>query len=294
MDIGEVFIPVPTKTARDASILVLFASQGDTIRRNQLIALLEGDKGVLQVFSPFLGVVKEIQVKAGEKVAPGSPILTLDRIESSNRRSGQSGCDARHLPALPVRHAVHKPSATAAPTLAAFQRQIEDVLGAPLTAPATLAVADVWGHWNAFSNGLARQELEVQLALEYAPADRGQQLARYAERLQTLSRPLLLVGVALVFFLWQAGIALIALGLGTHFGAVYLRADGNHLRDRKVAPPSGRGCCEPAMVRLCAQYILGMAVLSSPTGRSQWPDYPSSVLTGRRTRIPGTQPRENQ
>lgn len=291
MDIDEVVIPVPTKTARDASILVLFASPGDTIRRNQLIALLEGDKGVLQVFSPFLGVVKEIQVKAGERVAPGSPILTLDRIESHSRRRGQNASGARRLSAFPVRHLAHQPSASTAPTLATFQRQIEDALGTPLTAPATLAVADVWAHWSAFSNGLARKDQTLQLALEYLSADRSQQVARFSHELRRVSRPLVLAGVLVVFFLWQAGVALIALGIGAHFAGVYLRPGNNDPRNRHLAPPSDYGQCETAMVKLCVQYILGMVALISPTGRAQWPDYPSSVLTGRRTRIPGTQSR---
>lgn len=291
MDIDEVVIPVPTKTARDASILVLFASPGDTIRRNQLIALLEGDKGVLQVSSPVSGVVKEIQVKVGARVAPGSPILTLDRIEARSRRSGERAVDTRPLPALPVRHASQNLPVLTAPTLAAFQRQIEGVLGGTLTRSATLAVADFWTHWKAFSEGLAREDLVVQFDLEHTPAGQRRQAARYCQSVQRLARPLVLAGLLLVFFLWQAAVAVIALGLAVHFAAAYLRTRDNDLRNRHVVSPAEHAPCEPAMAKLCAQYILGMVAFISPTSRAHWPDYPSSVLTGKRARIPGAQPR---
>ncbi|MFZ0255958.1 MAG: lipoyl domain-containing protein [Gammaproteobacteria bacterium] len=293
MDTDEVVIPVPTKTARDASILVLFASPGDTIRRDQLIALLEGDKGVLQVSSPFSGVVKVVQVKVGARVAPGSPILTLDRIETRGRRNEASTVDARHLPILPVRQVPENLPVLTASTLGAFQRQIEGVLGSTLTAPATLAVADFWTHWEAFSDGLARHDLVLQFHLEHTSAGQRQQAARYYQSVQKLARPLAVAGLFLLFFLWQAAVALIALGVAMHFGAGYLRTRDNHRRNRHVMQLAEQTPCKIEMAKLCAQYILGMVALVSTTARAQWPDYPSSVLTGKRTLIPGAQSKIN-
>jgi pyruvate/2-oxoglutarate dehydrogenase complex dihydrolipoamide acyltransferase (E2) component len=291
VDIDEVVIPVPTKTARDASIVVLFAAPGDTIRRNQLIALLEGDKGVLQVSSPVSGVVKEVQVKVGARVAPGSPMLTLDRIEGRGRRSGERAVDTHPVPALPVQHGSQHFPALTAPTLGAFKRQIEDVLGGALTRSATLAVADFWSHWKAFSEGLALKGLAVQFDLEHPPAGQRRPVARDYHSVQRLARPLVLTGLLLVFFLWQVAVAVIALGLAVHYAAAYLITRDNDLRNRHVVPPAEHAPCEPAMANLCAQYILGMVAFISPAGRAHWPDYPSNVLTGKRVRIPGAQPR---
>ena len=291
MDIDEVVIPVPTKTAREASILVLFASPGDTIRKKQLIALLEGDKGVVQVSSPFSGVVKEVRVKVGTRVAAGAPILTLDRIEPRGRYSVESAADARHLPALPVRHASRNLPASRAPTLSAFQRQIERALGGTLTAPASLAAADFWAHRETFSKGLARKDLLVQFVLETTPAHQRRPTARYYQSLQRLAHPLVVAGLLLMFFLWQAAVALIALGLTIHFSAGYLGRRDHNRGHRPVAQPAEYAPSETAMAKLCAQYILGMVALISTAGRAQWPDYPSSVLTGKRTRISGAESR---
>lgn len=291
MDIDEVVIPVPTRTARDASILVLFASPGDAIRRDQLIALLEGDQGVLQVSSPFSGVVKAVQVKVGARVAPGSPILTLDRIETRGRPRGESTVDTDHLPGLPVRQVPASLPGFTAPTLAAFQRQIEGVLGSTLTAPATLAVADFWTHWKAFSDSLARKDLVVQFHLEHTTAAQKQHTARAYQSVQRLARPLVLAGFCVLFFLWQAAVVLITLGVAMHFGAGYLRTRDHHRPNRQLMQRTEQAPCKAAMAKLCAQYILGIVALVSTTGRAQWPAYPSSVLTGKRTLIPGAQPR---
>jgi hypothetical protein len=292
VDIGEVVIPVPTKTPHDASILVLFASPGDTIHKNQLIALLEGDKGVLQVSSPFAGVVKEIQVKVGTRVAPGAPILTLDCIEAHRPRWGDT-VNARRLPDLTGRQTPENRSVFTAPTLATFQKQIEGVLGGTLTAPAILAVADFWTYWKAFSDALAQKDLAVQAHLACTSAGQKQRAARHYQSIQKLARPLALAGLLFLFFLWQAAVALIVLGLAAHFGAVYLRTRVSRRQNRYVMQPAEYPPCEAGMVKLCAQYILGAVTLVSTNGRARWPDYPSSVLTGRRTLIPGAHSRTN-
>lgn len=294
MDIDEVVIPVPTKTARDANILVLFASPGETIRKDQLIALLEGDKGVLQVSSPFSGVVKEVQAKVGARVAPGAPILTLDRIEARPRGNRESVLNASRLPALPMRQRSKNVPSLTAPTRAAFQRQVEQVLGAPLTASASLAVADFWAHWKAFSDGLARKEIEVQFQVEHPSRAQYPTIFPAYERIHKLARPLVLAGLLLIFFQWQTAVALVAAGLAVHFGVAHLRSRDNAPRNQYVVQPREQAPCENAMAKLCGQYILGMAALRSPTGRARWPDYPSSALTGKRIRIPGTHFRTNR
>lgn len=292
MDVDEVVIPVPPKTARDARVVVLFAAPGETIRRNQLLALLEGDKGVLQVFSPLRGMVKEIQVKLGERVVPGTPILTLDRIDG-RRRSEQPSAIARRLPALPVPRAAPNGTALASPTLAAFQGKIEQLLGAPLTGPAALAVADMWTHWSAFCRALSRKDLQVQRRLEYRGVSPSRRAGYFdgPYRLERAARPLVLVGLLSVVFLWQAAIALIALGLAAHFTAVYLKRGHARAIGQQFALLAEQAPCETTMANLCAHYILGMVRLTSPNGEAQWPEYPSSVLSGTHERIPGTQSR---
>ncbi|MGF1616097.1 MAG: biotin/lipoyl-containing protein [Gammaproteobacteria bacterium] len=293
MDIDEVVIPVPTKTARDATVLVLFASPGDTISGDQLIALLDGDKGVLQVSSPFSGVVKAVQVKAGARVAPGSPILTLDRTEETHGgRSEGNTIDTCRSPTT-----LHPPwkthlSGVSTPTLAAFQRQIEVMLGSTLTAPATLAAVDFWTHWQAFTEGFSRKDLAVQVDVgNISTGNKPPMASDYYPRLEKLAPPLILAGVLLLLLLWQVAIALIVLGLAVHFGAGYLRAHHHHRTTPAATQAVDGTCCETAMAKLCAQYIRGGIALVSSTHRAHWPDYPSSVLTGKHELIPGARSR---
>ena len=51
---------------------------GDTIAKEQPVVELETDKATIEVPSSVAGIVKEIKVKAGDKVKVGSVILTVD------------------------------------------------------------------------------------------------------------------------------------------------------------------------------------------------------------------------
>src|SRR4249920_2633281 len=51
---------------------------GDTIAKDQAVLELETDKATIEVPSSVAGVVKDVQVKAGEKIKVGQTILTID------------------------------------------------------------------------------------------------------------------------------------------------------------------------------------------------------------------------
>jgi pyruvate dehydrogenase E2 component (dihydrolipoamide acetyltransferase) len=51
---------------------------GDTIAKDQAVLELETDKATIEVPSSVAGVVKEVKVKAGEKIKVGQTILTVD------------------------------------------------------------------------------------------------------------------------------------------------------------------------------------------------------------------------
>ena len=51
---------------------------GDTIAKDQAILELETDKATIEVPSSVAGVVKDVQIKAGEKIKVGQVILTVD------------------------------------------------------------------------------------------------------------------------------------------------------------------------------------------------------------------------
>src|SRR4051812_1666980 len=59
-------------------VLRVLVKPGDAIAKDQPILELETDKATIEVPSSVAGTVKEIKVKAGEKVKVGATILTYD------------------------------------------------------------------------------------------------------------------------------------------------------------------------------------------------------------------------
>jgi pyruvate dehydrogenase E2 component (dihydrolipoyllysine-residue acetyltransferase) len=68
---------------------------GDAVAREQPVIELETDKATIEVPSSVEGVVKEIKVKAGDKVKVGAVILTVDETSASpSTGNGASGSKA--------------------------------------------------------------------------------------------------------------------------------------------------------------------------------------------------------
>ena len=59
-------------------VLRVLVKAGDTIAKEQPVLELETDKATIEVPSSVAGVVKEIKVKAGDKVKVGQAILSYD------------------------------------------------------------------------------------------------------------------------------------------------------------------------------------------------------------------------
>src|SRR3989344_5079244 len=51
--------------------------EGDAINKDQVIALIETDKAVVEVPSPRSGVVAKLNFKVGEKIKVGEVLLTI-------------------------------------------------------------------------------------------------------------------------------------------------------------------------------------------------------------------------
>ncbi|MBY0484080.1 dihydrolipoyl dehydrogenase [Nitrosomonas sp.] len=68
---------------KDATVIELFVSLGDTIEKETSLITLETDKASMEVPSPYAGVVQEIKIKVGDKVSEGSVIMTLAVTEQS-------------------------------------------------------------------------------------------------------------------------------------------------------------------------------------------------------------------
>ena len=63
---------------KDVPIIELFVKAGDSIKIDDAIATLESDKATMEVPSTAAGVVKEVLVKLGDKVAEGSVLIKIE------------------------------------------------------------------------------------------------------------------------------------------------------------------------------------------------------------------------
>jgi pyruvate dehydrogenase E2 component (dihydrolipoamide acetyltransferase) len=67
---------------KNVDVIEVTVAVGDAVDVDTPLIILESDKASMEVPSPLAGVVREIKLKAGDKVSQGDPILYLDVAES--------------------------------------------------------------------------------------------------------------------------------------------------------------------------------------------------------------------
>jgi pyruvate dehydrogenase E2 component (dihydrolipoamide acetyltransferase) len=119
----------------DVPVIELFVAAGDTIEKEAPILMLESDKATMEVPSTVAGVIKDIKVKVGDKVAEGVVLLSVETA------------DAAAAPAPSATPAAAKPATTPEPARAAAAAPAPAANGAA-SGPATvteLIVPDIGG-----------------------------------------------------------------------------------------------------------------------------------------------------
>ena len=66
---------------KEVEVIEILVKPGDAVAKEASLITLESDKATMEIPSPAAGVVKELRVKLGDKVAEGSIILLLDASE---------------------------------------------------------------------------------------------------------------------------------------------------------------------------------------------------------------------
>ena len=94
---------------KEVEVIELLVKLGDTIKPEQSLITVESDKASMEIPSSHGGVVKELKVKIGDKVAEGSLVLILEVAEAA----------AGTTPVAAIAPAATPAPATAAPTAAA-------------------------------------------------------------------------------------------------------------------------------------------------------------------------------
>jgi pyruvate dehydrogenase E2 component (dihydrolipoamide acetyltransferase) len=82
MSIVEVKVP-DIGDFKEVEVIELMVKPGDTIKVDQSLVTVESDKASMEIPSSHAGVVKEIKIKVGDKVAEGSLVLVLETADAA-------------------------------------------------------------------------------------------------------------------------------------------------------------------------------------------------------------------
>jgi pyruvate dehydrogenase E2 component (dihydrolipoamide acetyltransferase) len=97
----------------EVAVIEVLVKPGDTVSAEQSLITVESDKASMEIPSSAAGVVKDIKVKIGDKVAEGSVVLVLDAAAGAaaalarHRQppvTGTGPAPAGHRPALRPAH----------------------------------------------------------------------------------------------------------------------------------------------------------------------------------------------
>src|SRR5688572_4697718 len=129
-------VPVPDiGDFKEVEVIEVLVKAGDTVSKEQSLITLESDKATMEIPSPSAGVVKKIEMKVGDKVSKGMPILVLEasgqaaKAEAPKPAPAPAGTPAptrepstRPVPREPRDETVVKPHAS--PSVRKFAREL--------------------------------------------------------------------------------------------------------------------------------------------------------------------------
>ena len=89
---------------KDVPVIEILVKPGDRVEADAPLVTLESDKATMEVPSPAAGVVREIKIKVGDRVAQGTLVLVLEEQASGvgPQASGQKPEAPRSSPGMPA------------------------------------------------------------------------------------------------------------------------------------------------------------------------------------------------
>lgn len=116
---------------KEVDVIEILVKPGDTVAKEASLITVESDKATMEIPSPAAGVVKELKVKLGDKVAEGSMILLLEA--SADAAPAPQAAKPAEIPATPA--PAPQPAAAGAPAA--------EPAAVPIHRPAPLPLAPV-------------------------------------------------------------------------------------------------------------------------------------------------------
>ncbi|MEC5217900.1 pyruvate dehydrogenase E2 component (dihydrolipoamide acetyltransferase) [Actimicrobium sp. GrIS 1.19] len=134
MSLSEINVP-DIGDFKEVEIIELMVKVGDTVKVDQSLITVESDKASMEIPSSQAGVIKELKVKVGDKVAKGSLILILETSAAAAPAGATDAAPAAPA-AAPAAPAAAPAAAAAAPAAAAAAPEpAKPAAAAPAPAP---------------------------------------------------------------------------------------------------------------------------------------------------------------
>ena len=121
---------------KEVEVIELLVKPGDTVQAEQSLITVESDKASMEIPSSASGVVKELKVKLGDKVAEGSLVLLLEVSEAASAPAPAATAAPVSAPAAPA-----AASSTIAPAASALPATAVPATAVPATAASAIATA---------------------------------------------------------------------------------------------------------------------------------------------------------
>lgn len=84
---SEIEVVVPDIGSDEVEVTEIYVSVGDTVKEEQDIVSVEGDKASMDIPAPCVGTITEIKIKEGDKLVTGSPLMTF-KVSAASQESG--------------------------------------------------------------------------------------------------------------------------------------------------------------------------------------------------------------
>lgn len=104
---------------KEVEVIELLVKPGDTVQAEQSLITVESDKASMEIPSSASGVVKELKVKLGDKVAEGSLVLLLEVSEAASAPATSTSAAVPAAASSTVAPAASAVQVTAVPATAA-------------------------------------------------------------------------------------------------------------------------------------------------------------------------------
>jgi dihydrolipoamide dehydrogenase len=110
---------------KEVEVIELMVKVGDTVKVDQSLITVESDKASMEIPSSHAGVVKELKIKVGDKVAEGSLLLVLEEGAGAASAPAAAPAAAAAVPAAAAPAAAAPAPAAPAPAIASYAGKVD-------------------------------------------------------------------------------------------------------------------------------------------------------------------------